>query len=969
MIKLKTSLTSFTRLHLLFFVFAFVNDAFGQHPLFKSFDIRSENTKPRIQKLFLDHNGLIWTGTDQGIFTFDGISFNKINGTDTLNQSVSSFFEDRAFNIWVGFEKGRIIQIKNQKINFLQLKDKYLNVSVSAITGDDSNRVYFATKGEGVFCLVNDRLININNRDGLSDDFCYDIIPLPDNRVCVATDAGLSFIGFTDGAVKIEKYGASEGLPDDIVRVLEIQDDNSFLVGMQEKGIIEFDISKKQLKPFTNQMWNYGQVNHIQKVDDKIYVATDEKGIIIVDRDGSVKRLRLEGERNIKANDLLIDIENNLWIAESFHLFRTSGNKMELIKTVAQKQLRFIHCIISDKSGGIWFSPDQQLGHIRFSSDGTMEYKEYKITDEKFDIVSLYFDPYGYLWIGTMGSGIYRFNPENGKVRKITVKGFVENASVLSINGRKDEVWVAGFNSVIKLVIRKNGDSDNATIEKVPEFFDNKLLNDYVYTIFIDSRQRLWFGTDGNGVFYSEGNDLKNIPVPNNAVHSFTEDKKGRIWFSTADEGLQYLNEDNSITRFQTKDGLSDPSPTSLLCDRTGNIIIVHDNGFDVLDPDSKNIVYHSAEENLADINCDLNSITLGPDSTVWMGTEIGILHYDPQADMKIVRPKIIIQSVSVFLDKVDFLSQNKFSSDENNFRFDYDGLWYIDPQRINYFYMLEHFSTKWELTKDHTVSFPKLPSGKYVFRLRASLNENFDLSEETSYSFEILPPLWQRWWFRILAASTIALVVFFIIRRREEGLRKFERLQKEKIEFQFETLKSQVNPHFLFNSFNTLLSIIENAPQNAVEYVERLSEFFRNIVTYRDKNLISIGEELSLLENYIFIQKKRYGENLRISIAIDENTKMKYCIAPLTLQLLAENAIKHNAVSRETPLFIRISESNGRIIVSNNINPKITAEKSAGFGLQNIKSRYELLSKEPVEILQEENNFVVSLPLIRFKA
>ncbi len=965
MIKSKTNLNKLFRQFTLLISLLITLQSPGQSPLYKSFDIRSENTKPRILKLFLDHNGLIWTGTDQGIFTFDGINFNKLSGSDSIG-SVSAFFEDRKFNLWVGYENGKLIQVYNQNLIPFEQKGNSPKVAISAITEDNGSRIFFSTKGEGIYYIEKGLVKNISTNDGLSDDFCYDMILLPDNRVCVATDAGLSFVDYRDGNKKIEKLGTPDGLPDDIVRVLLPGKNNTVWIGMQEKGIISYDIDKKTFNSILKNKWEFGQVNHLVSVENLIYVGTDENGIVVIDLAGYSKILQLDSEKNIKPNDFLTDIENNLWIAESVHLFRTSGNKIEIIKSVGEKQFNFIHCIVSDKKGDIWFSPDQQLGQLSYSENGKVSYHEYKITKGLYDIVSLYFDPYGYLWIGTMGSGVYRFNPQTKKSIKITATGNVESSSILSINGKNDEVWIGGFNSIKKFIIKEN--DKNAVIEIDPGFKDEKLFADYVYSIFIDSKEHIWFGTDASGVYSWDGKVLKNLPVPNNAVHGFTEDKKGRIWFSKANEGLQYVDSEMKVGRFRTKDGLSDPSPTSLLCDRSGKIIIVHANGFDVLDPETKNIIYHSSEENLGEINSDLNSITISPDSTIWMGTELGIIHYRSYYDFNISKPKIILQSVTVIPDRIDYHKKEIFNWDENNFRFDYDGLWYIDPQRINYYYILEGYSAKWETTKDHTISFPKLPTGNYTFRIKASLNNNFVHSEEASYRFEILPPVWQRWWFKVLTASFIALIIVYIIRRREEGLRKFERLQKEKIEFQFETLKSQVNPHFLFNSFNTLLSIIENTPKNAIEYVERLSEFFRNIVTYRDKNLISVEEELNLLENYIFIQKKRYGENLKIDILLNEITKNKFFIAPLTLQLLAENAIKHNAVSRETPIRIIIEEKNGRLSVSNNINPKINPEKSAGMGLQNIRGRYELLSDIPLEILKEENKFTVLIPLLKSK-
>jgi hypothetical protein len=519
----------------------------------------------------------------------------------------------------------------------------------------------------------------------------------------------------------------------------------------------------------------------------------------------------------------------------------------------------------------------------------------------------------------------------------------------------------------MRLKIAANGNSDNAVIYREDPFSKNQKINDYIYMVFIDSEKKVWFGTDVSGVFCYDKNILKNITKTEGAVHSFTEDKKGRIWFSVADAGLRYI-ENDSIKTFHTIDGLSDPSPSSLITSYEGNIIVVHDNGFDVIDPETREVIYHSTEENLADINSDLNTACLSTDSIIWIGTEKGIIRYEPAADMKLKKPPLVMRTVTVFTNYIDFKKKNEFSSEENNFRFDYDGLWYTDPQRINYQFLLDGYSTKWQFTKDHFVTFPRLPPGQYNFKLKASLNSNFENASEVNYLFVINPPVWQRWWFRILSALVIALIIFFIVRKREERLRKFDRLQKEKIEFQFETLKSQVNPHFLFNSFNTLITVIENSPKLAVEYVERLSEFFRNIVTFRDKNLITISEEINFLENYIFIQKKRFGENLQLKIILETDILKRKFIAPLTLQMLAENAIKHNSISHESPLEISISIEADKLKITNNINPKIVKEKSAGFGLENIKSRYRLLTDEEVIIMKMNNNFTVLIPILNSK-
>ncbi len=949
---------------ILFFITAKIQ-LHGQESLVKSFDIRTENTRPKILKLIQDKSGLIWVGTDNGLFTFNGINFIRVPTGDSLYLPVSAIFEDSQSIVWVGFENGRIIKISRQKLLPFNPKEGLPKVAITSFTQNRNGSIYFSTKGEGVYCIENNLIYNINHDDGLSDDYCYSMISLPDQRMCVGTDKGLNFVNLYNGIKQVTNIGTSEGLPDDIARSLAIGKSHTLWIGLQERGISKFDYEKNKFIPFlTSEKWKYGQINCILPIDNRLWVATERFGIVEIGADSQIEKLKLNGHDNLKANSLMLDSENLVWISESIHLFRTTGNKIKIIETIGDKKIDFVHSISKDKNENIWLSPNQHLVCL-YKEGGYKHYKEYKIFEKHTDIATMYFDPFGFLWLGTMGEGIYRFNPANGHYKKITSFADNEKPSILSINGYDNIVWVAGFNSVMKFNILKNGQSESAEISSEKVFTGSPILNDYVYSVFIDSKKRTWFGTDENGVFMLDHDQLRNVYRTKNAIHSFTEDKKGRIWFTVADEGIKYFNGGDSISVYQTKDGLSDPSPTSLFCTPEGKIIIIHPNGFDVLDPETGTFFYHSSEENLSDLNPDINSFTYTFDNTLWIGTERGIVLYNTVMETNKEQPNVVLRSISIYTKPIEIGSSNNFSCDENNFRFDFDGIWYSDPQKINYYFMLEGFSNKWEVTKDHTVTFPILPPSSYKFRIKASLNSNFSTSEETVYSFKINPPFWQTWWFRILTAGLISFIVFMIIRRRESRIRKFDLLQKEKIEFQFETLRSQVNPHFLFNSFNTLITVIENTPTLAVEYVERLSEFFRNIINYKDQNVIKVSEELSLLDNYIFIQKKRYGESLILEINIPQPIRENKFVPPLTLQLLAENAIKHNAVSKETPLKITIYIIGDKMVFVNNINLKITREVSTGLGLQNIINRYKLLTTETVDILNENDIFTVTIPLL----
>ena len=184
----------------------------------------------------------------------------------------------------------------------------------------------------------------------------------------------------------------------------------------------------------------------------------------------------------------------------------------------------------------------------------------------------------------------------------------------------------------------------------------------------------------------------------------------------------------------------------------------------------------------------------------------------------------------------------------------------------------------------------------------------------------------------------------------------------------QYEALKNQVNPHFLFNSLNVLTSLVESDTEKSVKFIKQLSEVYRYVLEQKDKELVTVETEMKFVESYIFLQKIRYNKNLffikdpEIS-GIGENLK----IIPLSLQILVENAIKHNVISTEQPLTIEITfENNEYLIIKNNLQKRSTVNGSGNIGLNNIRSRYEYLSDKEFEVIEDSVSFMVKIPLIR---
>lgn len=190
------------------------------------------------------------------------------------------------------------------------------------------------------------------------------------------------------------------------------------------------------------------------------------------------------------------------------------------------------------------------------------------------------------------------------------------------------------------------------------------------------------------------------------------------------------------------------------------------------------------------------------------------------------------------------------------------------------------------------------------------------------------------------------------------------ESLTKKNTEAQLDALRKQINPHFLFNSLNVLVSIIEKNQSLAVKFVEELSDVYRHHLKSQEAKLSPLKKEIEFLNSYLFLLKMRFQENLQVTIETDGGAA--YYLPPSTLQLLIENTIKHNEVSKAKPLVIKIIQKGDELVVSNSLNPKVSKQESLQLGLNNIISRYELLGARKPQVTKSVDQFQVNVALLR---
>ena len=208
-------------------------------------------------------------------------------------------------------------------------------------------------------------------------------------------------------------------------------------------------------------------------------------------------------------------------------------------------------------------------------------------------------------------------------------------------------------------------------------------------------------------------------------------------------------------------------------------------------------------------------------------------------------------------------------------------------------------------------------------------------------------------------------LIIRLIFQKQIVNLEN-EKLRREALQSQFESLKNQLSPHFLFNSLTALKTLIREVPETAQNYVNNLSRALRYTLQSNEKQLVTLKEEMDFMDSYIYLIKLRFDTNLSVLMNLQDEY-YAYRLPPLTIQTLVENAIKHNEISKEKPLVINIlTTANEKLAVSNDIQEKITKEEGTGIGLTNLSKQFQLLIREDITISNQNNQFRVEIPLIK---
>ena len=966
-----------------------------------------------VRSIVQDKYGFMWFGTSYGLNRFDGINVKNFFSShgepgSLIDSYIQSLYCDTEGNLWIGTRKGlnRYNYADNRFINYVASK----NIVITDMHEDKKGNMWLATD-DGLW-LVNESKISVqkftrNDDKEFLNKFrgtIQQIVASPSGDWYLATNLGIKIfnpLSFTYSEIKhdpLNKFSISS----DVIYSIALDSSGHLWAGCITPQSI---LNKIDLQNHTVKLYDYF-INSKKKWTNNIIrnIMTDNKGRLWIN--STYSGLSLYDEKT----DGFIEYKNDpfipnsllsnqnisiyqggdgiIWLGSPGYGVSYFNPEKKFFYTVypSQATSAFItdtwcRAACEDKQGNLWMATGKGVSKYdsawqlltTFTNDN-----EKKPVIQSNSVRSLLLDDMGDIWIGT-AKGLNRYHTSTNVIDFFNEKhGILRSFFWMMAKDKSGGVWLGSANGLFRYMRNEN---------RFDDLRKDSILSKYAYkniqALFVDSRNRLWIGIlDVGLVIYDVDQKkqklltVKDSLISDTRFSSFAEDKDGLIWIGSEDGLTAYDPVRNSSRFFTRENGLPSNRTNNIMVDSLNRIWIGTSNGLCML---------NSARNNFKrfDVNDGLLTNQFNEQSAY--RTRTGLFIYPTYKGFLVFHPEDYRESISnvpVYLTSFKIsdkeitsnpedLKKVNLRHNENFFSIELAGLNYMNPFQCMYAYQLEPFDKNWIFTRKREINYTNVPAGNYTFRYKVITdNPDRNVSEKT-IEISIWEIFYKTWWFRSLALLIIgaSLIAFFRyrIRHRERILvlqNKAQLLEKEKTLVMYENLKQHLNPHFLFNSLTSLSSLIRIDQQMAGDFLDKMSKVYRYILKNRDNETVPLSNELNFVGLYIQLQKTRFEKGLQVNVNIDDEYLHRK-IAPVTLQNLVENAIKHNVADADSPLVIDLFIENDYLVVRNNLQKKNFVETSNKQGLANMESLYHYLGEKPLIIIEDKNYFTVKIPLI----
>ncbi|GAB4034259.1 ligand-binding sensor domain-containing protein [Spirosoma gilvum] len=580
------------------------------------------------------------------------------------------------------------------------------------------------------------------------------------------------------------------------------------------------------------------------------------------------------------------------------------------------------------------------------------------------------------LCIGTQNA-IFFFDKQTRQFSPLPLPDYVRGKYLQSFTRQGDLIWVAGAG---KDVFCYNLVSKRWQAFPIPSTSTDPRFQ--IRFSLVDRRGDFWVELYPEGLahFSRQKNAFERIDVPQllpyeTTLVSLDQDRSGAFWMASNGYGLfRYNPHSKEVTNWTENQGLAYDYCGSALPDRFGNIWVGAYNKISVFSTSKNRFLNLVLLLNEQDIEYTTYLFPLR-NGHILSAQKGNLVEFRPEKlALPYAKEHVLISSLSIA--DTTYLLQNRanpirLAATNNAFSVQYSVLAPPNGLTYHYQYKLEGYDEHWidEPSWAGMAVYGKLPGGKYLFCVKAIDAKGVE-TPISSLPIYIDTLFYKSPWFWMLISLVVAGLLYVFIRYRAQQTAKLHhlhlqatRLERDKAEIHYQNLINHLNPHFLFNSLTSLNSLIISKPKDASVFLRKLSFIYRYILQNKDKELVSLQDELTFAQNYIALQESRFGEALQINIRIDDRYLTRQ-IVPVTIQNLLENAIKHNVLSDEDPLTIQIYTADETLFVVNSLQKKVFVETSHKQGLASLKSVYHYLGTREVIVTETDSAFTVAIPL-----
>jgi ligand-binding sensor domain-containing protein len=992
------------------------------------YDERNGINNGKVTAFLQGSDGYIWLGTTNGLLRYDSYTF-KLYNDPSITNTITQLAEDQRHRIWMSFVGGGLSVFDPLTGAFKRhkLHDKANPVlersEVTTLFFDKKDQLWLGIKQYGLIKADVDhgsvRQVDVvdKNDPRYTPEFrtiyntVYKIYQDEDDLLWLATHDGLYQFSERSGVMKAvrKKDFSMEGKRKDLFgRILS--DGDSLWLGSWSAGLSVYNRK-------TGAWWNYlpvpdqeknGFYNLVTgvaaKSREEIWISTLDQGLGIFNKVTHQFFFfkNSPGYAELPKQDFLSmfqDKDANLWVIQNNGVLKISDPDYTFyftdvpVRRTARDDFEVGDLLETENEVLIAtsFADGLHITHKRTGVTQRLSVALAKNEEPEIEIRQLYQDSKKRIWVVSRDR-IYRCDAAAGKLENIPQpEDYAPEKKSNSYNemteDKNGDFWIVTRRNGVFVYSERTGHYTHFTDRDSSHHIPSSRL----YTTTTDRKGRVWMGGSYSFMGYAdpETQKITELPtgfgdqekLPGTQTFCLFADRAGDIWAGTF-YGLCYFDCQGDTPRlkkiFRAGDGLRSDLVGNIQEDAYGNIWCITDAAVCMIDKKNYHIRAFNAKDGIV-YGRNMTKLVNAPDKTMKLLINGGYYTFSPLMINKNEGPAPI-QLVQMMVNNREYyyhqnLEENgkiSLQPDQNFVAFEFAAINYTRPDKQQYEYMLEGIDEKWVTAGvARAASYTNLSGGNYIFRARSLRAGRGAMDAGISIPFFIDTPFYKTYIFYLLVLLMTSIILYRLYLNRirhhrevHELRSKAQMLEKEKVLVMFEGLKQQLNPHFLFNSLTSLSGLIQTDKKMAGDFLDQMSRIYRYILQNRDSETVLLSDELKFVGNYIKLQKTRFKEGLVVHVDIDE--EYYGCkVAPVTLQNLVENAIKHNIIDKESPLVIRIFCDDEYLVVQNNLQKKPVVETSNKQGLAQLRSLYTYLTSAPIVIEETMERYTIKIPLL----